>query len=106
MEGQIRVLLLEDRPDDADLLLAELGRAGLSLQWQRVCSEADYLDRLGLEWDLIIADYSMPQFNAVRALDILQETGLRIPLIVVTGSVSEETAVDCIRRGAADYLLK
>lgn len=106
MEGQIRVLLVEDRPDDADLLLAELRRAGLTVLWQRVCSEVDYRAGLELEWDVIIADYSMPQFDALQALDILQETGVRIPLIVVTGSVSEETAVACIRRGATDYLLK
>jgi DNA-binding NtrC family response regulator len=56
--------------------------------------------------DIILADYSLPQFDALRALHLLQERDLDIPFIVVTGSVSEEAAVECMRQGATDYLLK
>ena len=106
MPTAIRVLILEDRPDDAELMVDQLRRGGFDPFWQRVETEADYLG--GLAWgpSVILADYYLPQFDAARALRLLRESGLDIPLIVVSGSIGEETAVACMREGAADYLLK
>ncbi len=106
MSAPLRVLILEDRPTDAELMLYELRRAGFEPAWQRVETEADYLAALDPTLDLILADYTLPQFDALRALHLLQERGLDIPFIVVTATVSEEAAVECMKEGAADYLLK
>jgi PAS domain S-box-containing protein len=100
------VLILEDRPADVELMLHELRQAGFEPDWQCVETEADYLAQLHEELDVILADYSLPQFDAMRALHLLQERGLDIPFIVVTGSISEEVAVECMKQGASDYLLK
>lgn len=102
----LRILILEDSPTDTELMLYELRSSKLEVTWQRVETEADYLSQLNAGFDVIIADYNMPQFQAMRALEILQERGLDIPLIIVSGSISEEVAVECMKQGAADYLLK
>jgi PAS domain S-box-containing protein len=100
------VLVLEDRPEDADLMLHELRKADFDPAWDRVESEPEFLAHLAPELDLILADYHLPQFDALRALGLLKESGLDIPFIVVTGSISEEAAVSVMRQGASDYLLK
>ncbi len=102
----LRILILEDSVTDTVLMLYELSQAGIEPEWQRVETEADYLCQLDVGCDVILADYSLPQFNAIRALRLLQERGLHIPFIIVTGTVSEEVAVECMKQGAADYLLK
>lgn len=106
MSIPLRVLVLEDQITDAELMVYELRQAGFDPAWTRVESEQDYIAHLDPSLDLILADYLLPQFDALRALQILQEQGLDIPFIVVTGSISEEAAVECMRRGASDYLLK
>lgn len=106
MATPIRVLILEDRHEDAELMLHGLRRAGFDPVWRRVDTEEDYLARLDSALDLILADYKLPGFDAVRALQRLQERGLDIPFIVVSGTISEEIAVECMKQGAADYLLK
>ena len=102
----LKLLMLEDRPVDAELLLFELQDAGYEPDWQRVDAEADYLAALDENPDVILADFSLPQFTALRALYLLKERHLDIPFIVVTGTISEEVAVDCMKQGATDYLLK
>jgi PAS domain S-box-containing protein len=102
----INTLIIEDQTDDLELVLFELDRQGIHLNWHRVDNEQDYLARLQPDLDLILADYHMPQFSALRALELLQMRGLEIPFIVITGSISEEVAVECMKRGAVDYLLK
>ncbi|MFI5379280.1 MAG: ATP-binding protein [Tepidisphaerales bacterium] len=102
----LRVLVLEDRVADSELVLRALREADYAPDFARVDNEAEYLLLLASNWDVILADYSMPQFNAPRALALLQERNLDIPFLVVTGSISEEVAVECMKRGAADYLLK
>jgi PAS domain S-box-containing protein len=87
-------------------MVYELRRAGFEPDWHRVDTEEDYLAHLDPGLDLILTDHSMPGFDSPRALSLLQERKLDIPLIVVTGSIGEEKAVELIKRGAADYLLK
>lgn len=105
MSTPLRLLILEDRPPDADLMVLELKGAGFDPQWKRVDTEEDYLANLDFYVDVILADYLMPQFNGLRALKLLQEQGLDIPFIIVTGGV-EEFALECLKQGAADYVLK
>jgi signal transduction histidine kinase/response regulator RpfG family c-di-GMP phosphodiesterase len=105
MPKPIRVLLLEDRPADAALIIHELRRAGFEPLAQRVETEAEYLACLDPTLDLILADFALPQFDALHALSLLQKYGMDIPFIVITGSL-EEAALECMRQGATDYLLK
>ncbi len=106
MSLPLQVLILEDRPDDADLMVEELRRAGFDPQWQRVYTEEDFRIGLQPQLDLVLADYVMPAFDAPRALAIMKQQHLHIPFIIVTGSVGEEKAVECMKQGATDYLLK
>ena len=106
MAKPIKLLLVEDSQDDADLLLAELRRAGFAPEWKRVETETDYLAELKNPPDIILADYSMPQFSGLRAVKLLREGGLDIPFILISGTVGEDLAVEAMRFGASDYLLK
>lgn len=102
----LRVLLLEDNPYDADLILRRLRQAGFEFDAQRVETEADYRAQLKTQPHLILADYALPQYDALHALRHLQAQHLDIPFIIVTGMTGEEAAVECMKQGAADYLLK
>jgi len=106
MKNSLRVLILEDRLSDAELIVHELRREGYEPDWKRVDTEEDFRNALDRELDLILADYSLPQFDALGALHVLQDSGLDLPFLIITGSVSEEIAVECMKQGAADYLLK
>lgn len=106
MAEPIRVLLVEDNPNDAELLLWGLRRAGFEPEWQRVETETDYLRLLAPDLDLILSDYQMPTFDGLRALQLLKTRGLEVPFIIVSGSIGEETAVEAMKQGAMDYLLK
>jgi hypothetical protein len=105
MATPLRVLILEDRPLDAELMVLELRRAGFDPQWTRVDTEQDFLTNLSQEFDIILSDYSMPKFDALQALILLQGIGQDIPFIVVTG-IFEADAIECMKQGAADYLIK
>jgi diguanylate cyclase (GGDEF)-like protein len=87
-------------------MVHELRRAGFDPQWQRVDTEADFLAHLNQELDVVLADYSLPQFDAQRALEHLKKRGLDVPFIIVSGCIGEERAVECMKYGATDYLLK
>jgi two-component system cell cycle sensor histidine kinase/response regulator CckA len=102
----LRILLVEDNPNDAELVLRELRCAGFKPDWHRVETEAEFSSSLGPELDIILSDYAMPQFSGLRALEALNKSGLEIPFIIVSGTIGEETAVAAMRSGAADYLLK
>jgi PAS domain S-box-containing protein len=102
----LRLLIVEDSPDDAELLLRELARAGYEVEAARVEDEESFLAALRNSPQIILMDYRLPEFNALRGLAILRESALDIPCIVISGILSDETAVECIRQGAADYLLK
>ena len=103
----LRLLIVEDSEDDLTLIVREIKRAGYNVDCQRVETEAamrDALDHTG--WDMVIADYTLPHFSGVAALKTLRETGLDIPLIIVSGTITDETAVSAMRSGAKDYLMK
>ena len=106
MTTPLHVLILEDSIMDAELMVHELRRAGFDPQWQRVETEADFLAQLDQKLDIILADYSLPQFDAQRALEHLNQRGLDVPFIIVSGCIGEERAVECMKSGATDYLLK
>jgi PAS domain S-box-containing protein len=106
MEAPLQVLILEDRASDAEFLLHELNRAGIAVNWQRVETEEDFLGCLEPAPDIILADYSMPQFDAPRALEILHEKDLDIPFIIVSGTISEDVAVTSMKAGASDFFTK
>ncbi|MEO7413937.1 MAG: PAS domain S-box protein [Opitutaceae bacterium] len=107
MDRSIRVLVADDSPEDAELVVRELKRAGFSIEWERVDSEADYAARLSQQnFGLVLSDYRMPQFGGLRALEILRERNLEIPFILISGTIGEETAVTAMKMGASDYLLK
>jgi two-component system, cell cycle sensor histidine kinase and response regulator CckA len=106
MATHLNLLIVEDNPNDAELLVRELYRAGFDPHWLRVDTETDYLNNLRPDLDLILSDYGMPQFSGLRALELLKQRGLEIPFIIVSGTIGEETAVTTMQQGAADYLLK
>ena len=106
MSTPLRLLLLEDNPADAELMVREVRRAGFDLDWQRVENEPDFLTALNPIPDLILSDYNLPQFDGLAALALVIERGLDIPFILVSGTIGEELAVEALKMGAADYLLK
>jgi diguanylate cyclase (GGDEF)-like protein/PAS domain S-box-containing protein len=102
----LRLLIVEDRPHDAELLAQSLADAGYQPAWDRVETEPAYLAALETGPDVILADYALPQFTGLRALALLQARKLDIPFILVSGTIGEELAAEAIRQGANDYLLK
>ncbi|CAB4858370.1 unannotated protein [freshwater metagenome] len=104
--GPLHLLLLEDSATDAELLGARLRSSGLQTQIARVVSREEFAAALERHWDAIIADFRLPGFDALEALDLVTARGIDTPVIVVTGAVGEEVAVECMKRGASDYLLK
>ena len=102
-----RVLHLEDSELDHELTLAHLTRGGLRVQMRRIDSEAEFLGALDeRDWDAIISDYNLPGFSGLVALDLLKASGRDLPFILVSGEIGEDTAVEAMRNGASDYLLK
>src|SRR5713226_3865039 len=102
----LRLLILEDSADDAELALGELRRAGFDPTWHRVDDEAGFKAHLDPELDLVLADYHQPQFDALRAVKLVQQAGLDIPVVIVSGAIGEDRAVAAVRLGAMDYVLK
>src|ERR1700681_283138 len=106
MSRPLRVLVLEDHQDDARLILDELRRAGFDPSGERVETETEFLARLDPAPELILADYHLRRFDALRALRLVQERGLDVPFIFVTGVLGDEAVVECLKQGAADHLRK
>ena len=103
----LHVLIIEDSESDADLVIRQLKKGQYTIYCERVETAAEMKAALDmLAWDIIIADYKLPQFSAPAALLLLQKTGLDIPFIVVSGTIGEETAVELMKSGAHDYLMK
>jgi signal transduction histidine kinase len=102
----IRVLLLEDRATDAELIVRELRRSGFEPDWRRVETEAAFLEHLDPALDIVLADYRLPQFDGLQALRHLQARQLDIPFVIISAALGDELAAQCIKQGVSDYLLK
>jgi signal transduction histidine kinase len=107
MDKPLKILVLEDVQDDVGLIERELRRGGLTFETMRVDNRDGFMEALQkLDADVILSDHSLPQFNSFEALQICRRSGVAVPFILVTGSVSEEFAVTCLKEGADDYVLK
>jgi hypothetical protein len=104
---KLRVLLVEDNPSDVELVLCALRKDGFDVSSDVVQTVEDFRLRIHTtDYDLILADYNLPQWSGMEAVEILNHENLDVPLIVVTGYLGEEKAVECIKRGATDCVLK
>src|ERR1700722_629684 len=107
MITQLKLLLIEDNPPDAEILARQLRREQLNFSIHRVETEAGFLSALSdCPPDLIVSDFSMPQFSGMRALELASAHTPETPFIFVSGTIGEERAIDALRRGATDYVLK
>jgi CheY-like chemotaxis protein len=107
MANELRILILEDEAAAADLLEWELRRSKIPFTARRAATKEDYVR--GLEEfapDIILSDYTLPNFDGMEALSLARARLPHVPVVIVTGSINEETAVECMKAGAADYVLK
>jgi two-component system cell cycle sensor histidine kinase/response regulator CckA len=103
----LRALLVEDSPDEAELVVLELRRAGFAVTWERVDTETELRSAInGRAWDVVISDFAMPRFDGLSAFGIVKAHNEDIPFIFVSGILGEERAVEAMRNGARDYVLK
>ncbi|HVT71508.1 MAG TPA: PAS domain S-box protein [Lacunisphaera sp.] len=102
----MKVLLGEDNQADAELVLRQLRKAGFAPEWTRVDNEAALRQALRERPDVVLCDYGMPQFTGLQALGVVQEVDPGIPFVLISGTIGEDTAVEAMRLGALDYLLK
>lgn len=106
-DGTLRVLLVEDSPADAELVLRELRREGFEVASDTVQTIEDFTRQVRTNpYQVILADYNLPQWTGIETLEVLRREGLDIPLILVSGALGDVTAVECIKQGATDYVLK
>ncbi len=107
MKRLLRILVVEDSENDAELLLEELRRGGFEVKYVVVDTpEAMRTALADHTWDVVVSDYTLPAFSGLHALAQLQETGIDIPLIITSGTIGEETAVEALKAGASDFLVK
>lgn len=107
MDEVLRVLIVDDSDDDTNLIVRKLRSGGYNPEWERVDTYDAMKSALEkMEWDVILCDYKMPSFSAPAALKVAQEINPNIPFIIVSGAIGEETAVEAMKAGAHDYLMK
>jgi len=107
MKNLLRVLIVDDSDDDATLIVRKLTQGGYDPRWERVDTSDDFKSALQKGgWDVILCDYKMPNLSAPVALKILQAMNMDIPFIIVSGAIGEDTAVEVMKAGAHDYLMK
>jgi sigma-B regulation protein RsbU (phosphoserine phosphatase) len=107
MNDPIKILLLEDSPSDVDLVKRTLLKNDLVFSMEVVSTRLGFEEKLfGFDPDIVLSDHSLPQFSSLEALEIARNKKKNIPFILITGSVSEEFAVDCMKAGVDDYILK
>lgn len=104
--SRLRLLIVEDDPADALLVVRFLEKAGLQLEWERVEDREGLAAALAKPWDAVVSDWSLPAFGAKEALKVLQARGLDLPFLIMSGTIGEETAVEAMRLGAHDFVLK
>ncbi|HEX2998287.1 MAG TPA: HD domain-containing phosphohydrolase [Anaerolineales bacterium] len=103
----MRILIIEDSKEDAHLILREIQRGGYEVESERVeTAQAMQAALTRQGWDLIICDFSLPQFNAPKALELLKKSGYDLPFIIVSGTIGEESAVNALKAGAHDFIIK
>ena len=106
-DQSLRVLIVEDSEDDALLIIRELKKGGYNPVHERVETAAAMKKALKeKQWDIILCDYVLPKFNAPSAIALLKEATIDIPIIIVSGTIGEETAIECMHLGAQDYIMK
>jgi len=106
-KGNLRILFLEDIPYDAEIAIRELKNSGLEFDASIVETKNDFLSELkNFKPDLIISDYALPTFDGMEALSLSLANDSKIPFIIFTGSMNEETAVECMKAGSSDYVIK
>ena len=107
MEAEINILIVDDSPDDVHLLVNEMTVAGLKVRHERVDTERQMRAALEREtWDVILCDYSIPNFGALPALRLVKEMKIKTPFIVISGVMGEETAISVMKAGAHDFITK
>ena len=106
MAERLNVLIVEDSDDDRDLILRELGRAGLEPIWKQVETPAALREALAQSWDVVLCDYHLPGFGGLEALAIVRAHDVDLPLIIVSGTLGEEAAVEAMKAGANDFFSK
>jgi len=107
MDKDLKILMLEDVQDDVGLIERILKKQGIAFVSRRVDTRDEFIEALkDFHPDVILSDHALPQFNSIEALKICQKQSLHVPFILVTGTVSEEFAVSCLKQGADDYVLK
>jgi signal transduction histidine kinase len=102
----LNVLLVEDSPDDRDLVLLALRKAGFEVRWRQVATGEELRDALTSSWDLVLCDYHMPSFSGLAAVEIIRAHDADLPLIIVSGTLGEEAAVAAMKAGAYDFFSK
>jgi PAS domain S-box-containing protein len=103
----LRVLIIEDSEDDVLLIIRELKKGGYNPVYEQVETAAAMKKALQeKQWDIILCDYKMPKFNAPSAIAVLKNANIDIPLIIVSGTIGEDVAIECMRLGAHDYIMK
>ena len=104
---KLRVLLVEDNSADGELMLLALQKGGFDSEFEVVQTAAQFTDRIRRnKYEIILADYRLPGWNGMETVTILRREGLDIPVVLVSGALGELKAVECIKQGAADYVLK
>jgi PAS domain S-box-containing protein len=103
----LRVLTIDDSEDDVLLVIRELKRGGYNPLYERVETASAMKKALqDKKWDIILCDYKMPNLDGPSAITLLKETNIDIPIIIVSGNIGEDTAIECMHRGAQDYIMK
>ena len=107
MDKELRILMLEDAPSDAELIVRELHRGGIKFESRRVETKEDFVRSLkGFNADIILADYNLPSFDGPAAISLVKEQFPELPVILVSGTMGEDLAVEMLKIGAWDYILK
>jgi CheY-like chemotaxis protein len=107
MARRIQILYLEDNPRDRELVQSLLAEGGLACELAYAQTRTEFADALSRKsWDAILADYALPAFDGYAALGIAQKLASQVPFIFVTGTMGEEVAVETLKRGATDYVVK
>src|ERR1043166_3778562 len=107
MGTRLRILLIEDSEDDARLVLREIERGGYEVEFERVETADSMRAALASKgWDIVICDFSLPSFSAPHALAVLKNSARDLPFIIVSGTIGEESAVNALKAGAHDFIIK